>query len=310
MTQNSQKRSGILLESGTNEVEFLRIAVGKGQYGINVGKVCQIMVYEEDKVSIPPHGLPGFLGLIQFRKKPIATYDLLTLLGRPASEISSTRRLLLVCEFNKKTIGYVIDTVHGIHRASWKEFCPLDQAGFSSDEQSVVGTITVDEQIVMILDLEAMMGRLDPSMGTEAFEAQIEAAESTGIDRSKLRVLYCEDSPVVQKVLLKALTKGGLNNFQVFGTGRAGLDWITTHKPEDIDIIISDIEMPGMDGLTLCREVKALPEWKDKPFIVFSSMVNDQMKERCRTVGVDVSLAKPEAHLIVETIDRLALGRR
>ncbi len=172
----------------------------------------------------------------------------------------------------------------------------------------MVGTIIIDDEIVMILDLEAMMGRIDPSMGTDAFEAQISPSNSAELDRSHLKVLYCEDSVVVQKVLLKALTKGGLKNFKVFGTGKEGLAWITSHQSEEVDIIISDIEMPGMDGLTLCREIKALPAWKDKPFIVFSSMVNDQMKEKCQSVGANAALSKPEAHLIVEAIDRLLLS--
>lgn len=301
---SEDKRSGILLESGTNEVEFLRISLGSGHFGVNVGKVCQILVYDAEKVSVPPHGQPGFVGFVYFRGKPISVYDLSVLLDMRSPEASGSPRLLLVCEFNRRVFGYVIDQVHGIHRTSWDSFKPLQEVG-TVKEESVVGTVTVGQDIVLILDLEAMMGRIDSTMGVEAFEAEVETPADSGGGRSDLKVLYCEDSPVVQKVLLKALRKGGFEKFEVFATGKAGLDWIKAHNPKDVDIIISDVEMPGMDGLTLCREVRSLEGWKDKPFIVFSSMVNEQMKSKCKSVGADAAFAKPEAHLIIDAIDSM-----
>jgi len=298
------RAQGILLESGTNEVEFLRFSVGDTNCGINVSKVSQILTFDASKITSTPGGTKEFLGVFYFRNKPIPVYDLGLLLSIEHNK--NHIPLLLVSEFNQRTIGYIIDEVFGIHRCSWDQFSPMEESFSNWNSECTLGTVTVEKNIVLILDFEAMMGKVDPTMSIEN-HAPADVAEEKRAQRKAVNIVYCEDSVVVQKVLLKTLRTAGYENVKIFSSGEEGYKYITQNEASVADIIISDIEMPGMDGLMLCKEVHTMNGWKELPFIIFSSMVNDHMKHKCKAVGANAAYSKPEVANIVTEIDSLCL---
>ena len=298
---SAPNNKGILLEVGTNEVEFLLFRLGTQYYGINVAKVRQILLFDESKVVLLPHHPPELLGVMKFRDRTISIVDLKIHLG--VTSPGATRKLLLVTEFNQRTIGFVIDAVERIERCSWKHFVPVADTIAGSTSKSLVGTVTLKETIVLILDLETIMTTIDPSMGMEAYEDKIPSKMS--IDRSEVSILYCEDSVVVQKTLLKTLDKAGFKKIATFATGADGLDFLKQEPAPHVDLILSDIEMPKMDGLTFCKAVRGLDSYKSTPLIFFSSMITDQMELKCRAVGGNACYSKPQIHLIVDAIEGL-----
>lgn len=301
MSSDLAKR-GILLEVGTNEVEFLLFRLGTLHYGINVGKVCQITLFDESKVVPLPHSPKDLLGVMKFRERTISLIDLKSYLG-VSSASTSAHRLLLVAEFNQRTIGFVIDAVERIERCTWKQFVPVTDTIAGASTNCVVGTVTLGETIIMILDLETIMSTIDPSMSIDAYADQI--TKNTDYARSKVSILHCEDSAVVQKTLLKTLETAGFRKFYTFPTGAEGLAFLNQPNAPKVDIILSDIEMPKMDGLTFCKNVRDNPLYKDLPFVFFSSMINEQMEQKCKGVGGDACFSKPQIHMIVDAIENL-----
>ncbi len=305
---DNSRGKGILLETGTNEVEFLEFTVSGQHFGVNVAKVTQALVWKDQKLTKLPHSESYFLGTVSFRKKHIPVIDLRNYLDLKGPEQTFEKQLLLVMEFNQRSNGFIVDSVEEIQRVSWDRFVPFSETAYGESEPCVTGTVTIEDRVIMILDMEAMMARVDTSMSVENYAKDIK--EKGTVDRSKIRILYCEDSPIIQKVTLKTLNEAGFSNVKVFSTGKGGLDYISEKGTADIDIILSDIEMPQLDGLALCKAVKSNPQWEKVPFIFFSSLINEQMKVKCESVKANAAYSKPEIHLIVDSIEKLYADSR
>jgi two-component system chemotaxis response regulator CheV len=291
---------GILLEAGTNEVEFLLFYLDSQPYGINVSKVCQISMFDPAAVRYLPNQRKEVLGVVDFRGKTISVIDLsMHLQIKQTKEI--TRRLMIVAEFNQRTTAFIVDGVDRIQRCNWDTFKSITDS--SCDVTSVLGTVRVPQEgLVIILDLETIMGSIDPTMSIDHYQNQI---ASPRIDRQNVRIVYCEDSSIVQKVLLRTLDTAGFKTVKTFFTGKDGLEYLQSVTPDQVDVILSDIEMPRMDGLAFCKEVRSMPGFAKKPFIFFSSMINHDMRRKCQTVGADFAFSKPEIQHIVSAIEEV-----
>lgn len=299
---------GILLEVGTNEVEFLRFGLGKQIFGINVAKVRQVLVYQESTIVEIPGTPDSIKGTFCFRGSPIAVIDLDIYFNRAIPE-SDAPRLLLVCEFNQTTVGFIVDSVDRIMRCSWNQFSPLAQNQMGTSDSTVVGTIIQGDEMIAILDVEAVLAKIIPSVSIEAHIDEPPPAASANLDRSKYSIVYCEDSTVVQKVLLKSLTAAGFKRIKLFANGADGYEYLKSSDSESTDIVISDIEMPQMDGLSLCKAVRGLQHHQNTPFVFFSSTVSDEMRRKCEQVGGNASFSKPEVSQLVEAIDSILTGK-
>jgi two-component system chemotaxis response regulator CheV len=312
MSQNpaeKAKRSSILLDTGTNEVEFLEIEVSDERFGINVAKVSQLLVWDRTKLTRMPSSDEAFLGAYPFRGSNCSVFDLRILLGMAPAH-SDEGRLLLVMEFNERTNGFLVDKVFNIERISWDEFAPLSDSQLDDSTITVIGTIIVDKRVIMILDMEAIMSSVDPSQHVATYANLISAHPTDAhYHRSDVKVLYAEDSGVIRKTTVQTLNRGGFTDVEQFSTGAALLRHVQNHTYGPSTIILSDIEMPELDGLALCKNVKSDPKLQSIPFIFFSSLVNEQMKAKCRSLRADAAFSKPEIHLIVDEIDRLLLER-
>ena len=295
-----------LIKAGSNEVEFLVFHLGEQRYGMNVSKVRQIMVYDRSQVSEVPNQLPEYLGLMPFREQTIAVVDLRVHLKKQPAE-KNTPELLIISEFNRRTVGFVVDSVDRIERCSWESFQPIGDSACDADNSKTVGVVRLKEVIVLILDLETIMGLIDPSMNVSIMEQSIPPSL---VDRSSVTILHCDDSAVVQKVLVKTLESAGYHKFLTFPLAVDALEYLKEHGISNIDIILSDIEMPQMDGLAFCKRVRETPEYKDMPFIFFSSTVDPQMLQKCLSVGGDGAYAKPEINHVVAAIDELVGNHR
>lgn len=300
----SKKKSRILLDCGTNEVEFLRFYLSERFFGINVSKVRQAVVYEPNKLSTIPNVSKGFKGNYLYRSNCIPAICLRSYFG--LSEIPSTSRtIMLVCDFNQCTLGFVVDGIRDIMRCSWDHFQPARQLEQSSNV--ITGNLLFQEEITPILDVEEILGHIIPESGIERDVPRMNI--SSKIDQLfNKKIVYCEDSPTVQKVLVRCLRELGLKNIESFCTGQEGLDYIRSH-PGEVDLIISDIEMPRLDGLTLCKEVKMISEFQQVPFLFFSSIVTEEMRLKCQSVGGTASFSKPEITFLASYVEELLTGK-
>jgi two-component system chemotaxis response regulator CheV len=296
----TKRKNRILLDCGTNEVEFLRFFVADKFYGINVSKVRQAIVFEPEKLSVIPQATSAYYGTYLYRGTCIPVITLRGYFGL-GQETPHDRTILLVCDFNQCTIGYIVDGIRDILRCSWDNFQPAKQLENSSN--LLTGNLLFQDEITPILDVEEMLTKIIPEAGIDRDVPNVKPSQKTEALLGK-RVVYCEDSPTVQKVLLRCLQNLGLRDITIFSSGQEGLAYVNAH-PEAVDLIISDIEMPRLDGLTLCRELKSRPQSHQIPFLFFSSTITDEMRFKCQSVGGIAAFSKPEISALTTYVDKL-----
>ncbi len=295
-------KTGILLESGTGEVEILHFTVAGVHYAINVVKVKELLQIEN--ISKIPSAHPAVSGISLIRGEMISVVDLLYVLEGQKNE-KVKNGMTLVCEFNQIKVGFAIDAVLGINRIGWKDIRKPDDLTSNS---LIIGNINLNNQIIMLLDFEKVVMDINPSTGIHADRVKdIEVK-----DRSKKKIALADDSPMIRKVLLDTLTKAGFLNLKFFDDGQDALDYLSmlqTKKGdrfmEDIDLLITDIEMPNLDGHSLTRRIKENKTLRALPVIIFSSLITGDLLHKGEAVGADAQLSKPEIEKLVKVIDQI-----
>ncbi len=295
----------ILLESGTNEMELLSVSLNGQIFGLNVAKVQAIIQYSADQVTTLPQTPPSMLGMLIYRSSSIPLIDLGHFLGIPALQ-ENERAIVIVTEFNNKVTGFKVDEVRQIHRLSWNEYAPADPV-FNTYDVNITGSVEIDGEDVLVLDMEKILTLFFPHLSFEEVQKSYQNAEDTE-KRQEIQIFFAEDSSPIRKHVVNALNKVGLNKLETFTNGNEALERmesILAGKSEGRlpDLVITDIEMPKMDGLTLCKKLKASPDFSHIRVIVFSSLINKQMIAKCEDVGADGYVAKPQLNKLIELID-------
>ncbi|MBP3262258.1 chemotaxis protein [Pseudobutyrivibrio sp.] len=294
--------TNILLESGTNELEVLEFKVGKNFYGINVAKIREILLYQP--VTPLPNAHPSIEGIFMPRDIMISVISLRKCLN--IQDEATTDGLFIITNFNSLNTAFHVDEVLGIHRVSWEDIIKPD-ATISSDESGVsTGVIKLEDRLVVILDFEKIVTDINPETGLKVSEMD----EYETKDRSKSPIMLCEDSPLLSKLIVECLKKAGYTNLIVNMNGQEGWDkLVELHKAgtvlDDVHLIITDIEMPLMDGHRLCKLVKENETLKNIPVIIFSSLINDEIRRKGESLGADAQLTKPEIGKLISVVDEL-----
>ncbi|MCM1049901.1 MAG: chemotaxis protein [Clostridiales bacterium] len=293
----------ILLENGTNELEILEFKLDGNAYGINVAKIREIINYME--VTPVPNAHPSIEGIFMPRDVMITAIDLKNCLQRG---VSTPGGLFIITNFNKLDIAFHVDSVVGIHRVSWKEIIKPDSSISSAEEGISTGIVKIDGRLIIILDFEKIMTDINPETGLKMTEIE-ELGER---QRNDIPILIAEDSQLLNKLIVDSLHKAGYVNLIHTENGQQAYDTIQEFKQSgDLDkhvqCIITDIEMPLMDGHRLTKLVKEDEETKHIPVIIFSSLVNDEMKRKGEALGADAQLSKPEIGNLVREVDKLVL---
>lgn len=295
----------ILLENGTNELEVLEFRLDGNAYGINVAKIKEIINYME--VTPVPNSHPSIEGIFMPRDTMITAIDLKNCLQRGVSEPGG---LFIITSFNKLDIAFHVDSVVGIHRVSWREIIKPGSTISTSEDGVSTGIIKFDDRLIIILDFEKIVTDINPETGLKVADIE-ELGERHRID---VPILIAEDSPLLNKLIVDSLHKAGYVNLIHTENGQQAYDVIQECKKEGtlkdhVQCIITDIEMPLMDGHRLTKLVKTDDETKDIPIVIFSSLVNDDMKRKGEALGANAQLSKPEIGNLVRVVDELVLGQ-
>ncbi|MCP4750453.1 MAG: chemotaxis protein CheV [Proteobacteria bacterium] len=302
----------ILLESGTNEAEFLEFYLGNQSFGINVAKIVQIIEFESESLTALPEAPAAVLGSYFWRDKTIDLIDLNKALNRKEDDAAEgDQDIVLVTTFNDVVTGFHINGVNRIHRVSWDQIQSMDNV-INAYSPRFTGTMTVAERNVLLVDFEKIVFELNPEL--EDF-GNIEklTEEDRRAKRKGIRILFSEDSGFIRKNITKFLIQAGYE-VQAFENGLKAYEFIHRSVKESqadgtsfldsYHLLLTDIEMPQMDGLTLCRRIKE-DLGLEMPVVIFSSLIDDQMKVKCREVGADDYVAKPRSPEMVEKIDTI-----
>ena len=297
--------TNILLESGTNELEILEFQVGSNHYGINVAKIKEILPYK--KPTAIPNAHPCIEGIYMPRDVIITIVDLGKSLNIPSSETENTD-MYIVTNFNKLNIAFHVNNVLGIHRVSWADISKPDESISNSGKGVATGIIKLDNKLIVILDFEKIVADISPETGLKVSDID-QLGER---ERNNSPILIAEDSPLLSKLIFDSLHKAGYINVIVTNNGQEAYDKLTEFKNagnvfDKVKCVITDIEMPQMDGHHLTKLIKEDSELKKLPVIIFSSLVNEEMKRKGESLGADAQLSKPEIGSLVTEIDKLIM---
>ncbi len=297
------KQTEILLEPGTNELEIMEFTIGDELFGINVGKVVEIMRIMPVKPMQKAH--PNIEGVFKPRDKVLTVIDLAGYLKLPPSE-HPERDIFLVTKFNGLEFSFHVHTVVGIDRISWTQMKKTDKLIYGEHEGVATAIAEHDGRLITILDFEKIV--------TEITDSGIRVSDVDKIgDRitQDKPILIAEDSMMLAKLLIESLNRAGYNNTFRVNNGQEAWNYLSELKESDESIennvacIITDIEMPQMDGLHLTKLVKEDQILKDLPVVLFSSLISDEMKKKGEQVGADEQISKPEIVRLVQVLDRI-----
>ncbi|WDP84688.1 MAG: chemotaxis protein CheV [Desulfobacter sp.] len=297
---------GILLESGTNEMELLTVFVGDQAFGMNVAKVQSIQQYDETKITMLPESPPGIAGMYLYRDQTIPLLDLSGILGIPPQK-EKEREIIVVTEFNNSVNSFKVQGVKRIYRLSWKEFVPMDV--MLEANAYFTGSVHVEETQILVLDLEHILATIFPDLILEEVSEE-EISQKQSIPRDQIDRIFAEDSPLMRKSVVSSLKKAGFPHIHDFINGEQAFFHIRANfkdpTPDKLrkTVMITDIEMPKMDGLTLCRKIKTDARLKDIYVVMFSSLINKQMKAKCHQVNADNYVTKPETTELIKMLDK------
>ncbi len=293
--------TNILLETGTNELEVLEFKLGDNHYGINVAKIREILLYQP--VTPVPNAHPFVEGIFMPRDTMISVVNLRACLGM---EGNSGEGLFIITNFNKLNIAFHVDEVIGINRVSWEDIITPDATINTSEAGVSTGVIKLQEKLVVILDFEKIVSDISPETGLKM--SDMDNYETK--DRTKSPILLAEDSPLLSKLITDCLRKAGYTSLIVNPNGQEAWDKLLAMKAEgtaldQVHCIITDIEMPLMDGHRLTKLVKEDDVLKNIPLVIFSSLINEEVFRKGEQLGADAQLTKPEIGNLVLTIDKL-----
>ncbi len=302
---SDMQKNEILLESGTNEIEIMEFIIDGGLYGINVAKVREIMLSQDIKKM--PHSHDVIEGVFKPRDKVITVVDLPKYLTKQDVEKKS-KDLFIITHFNKIDIAFRVNSVEGINRISWEAIQKPDPTLFSNTDGVVTGIAHCNGRIVSVLDFEKIVAEIAPNTGIQLSE--IEALKVRETNNTPIWV--AEDSTLLSQMIQKALNDSGYKNIKMHPNG-AEL-WASLLKSsengtlgKDVKVVITDIEMPQMDGHRLTKLIKSNEEFAHLPVIIFSSLITHQMHIKGKELGASEQLSKPEIGRLVEVVDTFAL---
>ena len=293
----------ILLETGTGEVEILEFIINGKHYGINVIKVKEVL--EIDNLTKLPLTPPSVAGLTLSRGEVLTLVNLKYVLDKENHVRENSN--VIICEFNQTKVGFTFDDMVGIHRIGWKD---IKKPEHMSSNDLIIGNVVFENRIILLLDFEKIVTDINPDVGIT--ESKI--SEISKRNRSHVKLVLADDSALIRELIKNTLTKAGYNNMRFFDDGQQAYTFLSKLAEEkkedftqDVHVMITDIEMPQMDGHTLTRMIKEHPILAGLPVIIFSSLITDDLKHKGIAVEADAQMSKPEIGNLVTMIDKFTL---
>ncbi len=312
-----KKEKEILLETGTNEFEILEFFIEekssseegteRNTFGVNVAKVVEVI--ESPNLEIKDYAVnPCFLGTIPLRDMVLPVIDLSVWLG--IERAKHDHETIIVTEFSQSTQGFLVSGVVEIQRLNWTDLIPPGDYIRRMNTKSIIGMVDKGDHYIQLLDLEHIVSDLNPKSAEELWKTTVRSAK-------QYRALVAEDSPTIREMLDKNLKNSNFD-VKIVDNGEEALRFLTDLKEhakaekkkvkDFLEIVISDIEMPLLDGFTLTKKIKSDEELQDLPVILYSSIITDELRHKGESVQADVQVSKPEmnrmAEMAIELIEK------
>ncbi|EAC5235754.1 chemotaxis signal transduction protein CheV [Listeria monocytogenes] len=300
------EEKGILLQSGTNELEIVTFTVGENLFCINVLKVKEIIHPLE--VTPVPDSNPAIEGVSQVRGEIMPVVNLARVMKLPEIEPENTK--FIITELNQMKIVFRVDEVHRIQRISWEQIEEPEKLSIGLEELAV-GIVKLDGNLVLLLDYEKIIYEIS---GNADFAVTGEDRMARKVNREEKTIFIAEDSQMLRQLLEDTLHEAGYTNLQFFANGREAQEHIfkllkeqKEQTFENVNLLITDIEMPQMDGHHLTKVIKEDEIGRELPVVIFSSLITEDLEHKGAGVGADAQVSKPNIHQLIIILDELVL---
>ena len=289
---------------GQNRLELLLFRLdGPQLYGINVFKVREVL--QCPKLTLIPKSHPVVCGVASIRGATIPILDLAMATGAGALKDQSNP-FVIITEYNTKTQGFLVRSVERIVNMNWEDIHPPPKG--TGHDHYLTAVTRMDEQLVEIIDVEKVLAEVSPSSETISQGVVDVETQSKALS---LRVLTVDDSSVARKQVARCLQTVGVEVVSL-NDGRQALDYLRKlvdegkNPSEEFLMMISDIEMPEMDGYTLTAEIRNDPRMQNLHIILHTSLSGVFNQAMVKKVGADDFLAKfrPD-DLATRVVDRI-----
>ncbi|OQT99998.1 chemotaxis protein CheV [Vibrio parahaemolyticus] len=319
----SNVTSTILTESGTNELEIIEFHLEKQlpdgstktcYYGINVAKVREVIRVPE--TTDYPNAQPHMIGVFSSRDVLTPLVDLAGWLGVPTRQ-DLERKFVIVTDFNKMTNGFLIDSISRIHRISWNDVESPSQFLEAGEQDCVVAVVRKDGNLIMILDFEKIIADINPELSMEKYDVKVDKSVDLNQrmvgKRNAKTIMVVDDSAFIRSLIQDTLASSGYNVITCKDGGEAHeklMILIEVAKEEQLpvrellDAVVTDVEMPRMDGMHLVKRLRETEAFRQMPIIMFSSLMSEDNRAKALSLGANDTITKPEIGRMVNMMDK------
>lgn len=307
--QNVDSRTNLV---GENRMEMLMFNLSTDQvYGINVFKVKEVSICP--KLTKMPKSSDVVRGVANIRGMAIPVIDLsMAIGGKPIDPISN--RVVIITEYNMSTQALLVNSVERIVNKNWSDVKPPPIGATSAGGSYLTAITEVDGKLVEIVDVEKVLNEFSP-LPTQACKESIEHLNVIKKENERFEVLVVDDSSVARSQLKTTLNNLGLEVISA-NNGRQALDilkrWsnLGDNISDHLLLVISDIEMPEMDGYTLCTEIRFDESLKGLYVVLHTSLSGGFNEHLIKKVGADQFVAKYQPDRLAELVGNLIEKRQ
>ncbi|RXJ74112.1 chemotaxis protein CheV [Veronia nyctiphanis] len=322
-----EHQTGILLESGTNELEIIEFHLRRNlpdgskkvcYYGINVAKVREVIRVPE--TTDYPNAQPNVLGVFSLRDRLIPLVNLAGWLDVD-TDYEMDNKVVIVTDFNKMINGFLIDSVSRIHRVSWEEVESPSEFLEAGNQDCVVAVVRQEGNLIMILDFEKIIADINPEISMEKYDItadkNIHLDEDAVSQRNNKSILVVDDSGFIRRMIENTLRSAGYNILSAKDGAEAYRTLMGFAKTADeegvpitnyVDGVVTDVEMPKMDGMHLLKRLRDTNYYTKIPIVMFSSLMSDENRRKALQLGANDTITKPEMGRMVALMDSFILN--
>lgn len=300
--------------TGSNKFELLLFRLGNGSipeqselFGINVFKVREIVTIP---TITPIAGAPQFSrGVVRLREQVIPVFDLPAIVGcKPEKEPT----LMIVTEYARSTQAFIVESVEDIVRLEWSQVISAETSDVAGSLVTSIARLEDDtdgSRLIQVLDVEAILQKISPMQSKH--DDQLKAVDHSVQLKPGTIILAADDSIVARSLMQKALETMDVP-FEMVKSGKEAWDRLNDLARaaeaegktiyDKVSLVLSDLEMPEMDGFTLTRNIKQDSRFNRLPVVIHSSLSGATNEEHVRRVGADGYVVKFAAEELTTTI--------
>jgi len=300
--KNTEARSA----DETSVLELMEFTMAGNSFGINVAKVTEIM--RRCPITTMTKSHPCIEGIFKPREKIITVIDLPGFMGLDES-VNPENDMFMLTNFENVNAAFHVHTVEAMHRIKWSDVEKPSPVIYGGRDSVITGTTKIGSRIISIIDFEKVLFDINPETGIQLSEIQVMGER----ERSEKPIVIVEDSVFLKKMILQAIEMAGFTNVTSFDNGQDAWEYLEKSRNEcmangtpieqKVALLITDIEMPRMDGHHLAKLTKTDDVLKIIPILVFSSLVDETQRVQGESIGVSAHLSKPQIGNLVSTID-------